>query len=89
MDDMGLGTFFKRLFGGPPENTNEPPPIEIAKDPVKDASDYYAPQPEIVPETTEPIVEKTSAFADDGHEDAGEFKTPPPSDENRFEEPAD
>ncbi|RZJ73992.1 hypothetical protein [Flavobacterium sp.] len=86
---MGLGNFFKRLFGGPPENGNEPPPIETANDPVKDASDYYAPQPEIMSETTEPIVEKTSAFANEGNEDIEDIRQADRESENRFEEPAD
>ncbi|RZJ65674.1 MAG: hypothetical protein EOO50_12755 [Flavobacterium sp.] len=83
---MGLGDFFRKLFGGTPENVNEPPPIEQSPDPIKDASDHVLPTPEIVPETTEPVVEKT-AFAQDANEDFEEPRQSP--DENRFEEPAD
>jgi hypothetical protein len=86
---MGLGNFFKRLFGGPPENVNEPPPIESTPDPIKDASDYLMPQPEIVPENTEPIVEKASAFADDGNEDLADIKRSDRESDNRIEEAAD
>lgn len=86
---MGLGNFFRKLFGGPPENANEPPPIESAPDAVKDASDYFAPQPEIVSETAEPVVEKTSAFADNPEDDLEDIRKTDRESGNRIEEPAD
>lgn len=85
---MGLGNFFKKLFGGSTENTNEPPPIPQANDPVKDATDYVLPQPEIVPETAEPVVEKT-AFAHDGDENLEEIRQADRDSDQRIEEPAD
>lgn len=85
---MGLGNFFKRLFGGPPENVNEPPAIQQAPDPIKDASDFVMPQPEIVPEKTEPVVEKT-AFADDSNEDTEAPRRHFTDGDSRVEEPAD
>lgn len=86
---MGLGNFFKKLFGGASENANEPPPIENTPDPIKDASDYVIPTPEMVPETTEPIVEKTSAFANDADEDLEDIRRHDRESDNRVEEEAD
>lgn len=86
---MGLGNFFRKLFGGTPENENEPRPIEAAPDAVKDASDYYAPQPEILSETSEPVVEKTSAFAHDNHDDVDDIRQSDRESDNRVEEAAD
>lgn len=85
---MGIGNFFKRLFGGPPENVNEPPAMQPAADPIKDATDYVMPQPEIVPESTEAAVQKT-ALADDANEDLEEPRQSFGQNDERIEEPAD
>lgn len=82
---MGLGSFFRKLFG-----STEPAGSSYSEpknDAVKDASDVVITPPELVPEQTEPVVEKTSAFAHDPDEDA--FEGRDEGDYNRFEEPAD
>jgi len=85
---MGIGTFFRNLFGTSTD-TNEPPPIEAAPDAVKDASDYYAPQPEILSETSEPITTNSSMFEGDGEDDLEDIRKTDAQSENRMEEPAD
>ena len=84
---MGLGDFLRKLFGGPPENVNEPL-FEPTADPIKDASDYVMAQPELTPESAEPAVEKP-AFADDANEDYEEPRKSFSEGEDRVEEPAD
>ena len=83
---MGIVSFFTKLFGG---TSNNAPPIESTHDAVKDASDYYAPQPEILAEGSEPVVEKQNAYERDSDEEAEDIRIRDRQSESRVEEAAD